>query len=276
MPNPSISSVRLQQAHAQYQHCMLCEHRCGVDRTAGERGACKTNCEARVFRQRVEWGEELELIPSHLFYLSGCDLRCAFCIAEANAFDPRRGTPLTPDFFSAAVAWGKTQGARNVQWVGGEPTIHLPAILAAMADCPDLPPIVWKSDFHGTPAAFALLDGVVATYVADFKFGNDACASRIAGVENYVAIITRNLMLAARQADLIVRHLLLPGHFECCYVPLVQWMREHLPQTKFSIRDGYLPRWRAMQFAELASPLKAGAGRLALQTATAEGLNIIT
>ena len=56
-----------------------------------------------------------------------------------------------------------------------------------MAGCPDLPPIVWKSDFHGTREAFALLDGVVDVYLADFKFGNDSCARRIAGVENYRA-----------------------------------------------------------------------------------------
>jgi putative pyruvate formate lyase activating enzyme len=275
MPKSSIDARRLERARAHYQHCMLCEHRCGAARAVGERGPCKAGCEARVFRHRVESGEELELIPSHLFYLSGCDLRCAFCIAEASAFDPGRGTPLTADFFAQAVAWGRERGARNVQWVGGEPTIHLPAILDAISGCPDLPPIVWKSDFHGTPEALELLDGIVDTYVADFKFGSDACARRIAGVDEYVATVTRNLQLAARQADLIVRHLLLPGHFECCYLPIVRWMRENLPRAKFSIRDGYLPRWWARHFPELAEPLAAGEARLAREAAATEELHII-
>src|SRR5258708_33681875 len=160
-------------ARDQSRDCLLGESRCAVDRMSGERGACKAGAEARVFRHRIEYGEELELVPSHLFYLSGCDLRCSFCIAEANAFDPGRGKLLPADLFSEAVAWGRARGARNVQWVGGEPTIHLPAILEAMAGCEDLPPIVWKSDFHGTPEAFGLLEGLVAVYVADFKFGND-------------------------------------------------------------------------------------------------------
>ena len=95
----------------------------------GELGRCRAAAEARVFRHRVEVGEELELIPSHLFYLSGCDLRCKFCIAGAHAFNPQLGTELTADFFHRAVRWGRQQGAVNVQWVGGEPTIHLPAIL---------------------------------------------------------------------------------------------------------------------------------------------------
>ena len=39
-----------------------------------------------MYKHRVEYGEEWELVPSHLFYLSGCDLRCAFCVAGINAF----------------------------------------------------------------------------------------------------------------------------------------------------------------------------------------------
>jgi putative pyruvate formate lyase activating enzyme len=256
--------------------CLLCEHRCATNRAAGERGRCKADATARVFRHRVEYGDELELIPSHLFYLSGCDLRCVFCIAELDAFDPSRGRELTGDFFNAAVAWGKGQGAKNIQWVGGEPTIHLPRILEVMADCPALPPVVWKSDFHMTPDALRMLDGVVSTYVADFKFGNDRCAKELSGVEHYVEIIQRNLMAAARQdARLIVRHLLLPGHESCCYEPVARWMQQHLPQAAFSLRDSYLPSWRARKIAGLDTPLSVTAGVAAREYAKRIGLAVI-
>jgi putative pyruvate formate lyase activating enzyme len=269
------NSANVSLANAQLQHCHLCEHRCGANRLDGERGPCKAGSEARVFRHRVECGEEAELVPSHLFYLSGCDLRCAFCIAEANAFDPSRGRPLTPDFFSTAVEWGRLQGARNVQWVGGEPTIHIPAILEAMAGLADLPPIVWKSDFYGTPTAFDLIEDVVSVFVADFKFGNDGCASRIARVPEYVRIVTRNLKRVAGSSDLIVRHLLLPGHFECCFQPIVAWLEEHLPTVKFSLRDGYLPRWQSARLPELAAPLSRGEGQRARDYAMKRGLNVL-
>jgi putative pyruvate formate lyase activating enzyme len=217
-----------------------------------------------VFRQRVECGDELDLIPSHLFYFSGCDLRCAFCIAEQNAFDPSRGVLLTSELLRSSIPWGRGQGARNIQWVGGEPTIHLPAILTAMTECRDLPPVVWKSDFYGTPEAFELLKGAVDVYVADFKFGNDGCAERIAGVARYVNVVTHNLAMVAEHADLIVRHLLLPNHFDCCFVPFARWMRDHLPDAKFSIRDGYLPRGRARRMDDLSSflnPIDASRAR---------------
>lgn len=271
----AIERERLARADRHLDSCWLCEHRCGVNRRAGDRGPCKAGPEARVFRHRVELGEEVELIPSHLFYLSGCDLRCCFCIAEANAFNPSVGTPLDTEFLSAAIAWGRTQGARNIQWVGGEPTIHLPAILNAMAGCDDLPPVVWKSDFYGTPEAFELLDGIADVYVADFKFGNDACAHRLAKVDRYVSVVTRNLKTAAAQGDLIVRHLLLPGHFDCCYQPIVKILSRELPGVKFSIRSGFLPRWQANNYTELSKPLDHEITARAFEFAALNGLTIV-
>ncbi|NLY00779.1 MAG: radical SAM protein [Rhodopirellula sp.] len=269
------TTERVALAKRHYYECCLCEHRCRVRRTAERQGRCRAAAEAHVYRHRIEWGEELELIPSHLFYLSGCDLRCDFCIGGADAFDASRGRTLSGVWLAEAVNWGTRHGARNIQWVGGEPTIHLPAILEAMAACEDLPPVVWKSNFHGTPAAFDLLDGIVDVYVADFKFGNNGCARRLAGIQQYVEIVTRNLAIAAGQADLIVRHLLMPGHDECCFRPVVQWMAEHLPATKFSIRDGFLPRWRAARHAELARPLPIDRSDWARHLALEHGLRLV-
>lgn len=270
-----IQIERVVEAERHYRRCLLCEHRCGVNRLAGERGPCKAGAVPRVYRHRVEYGEELELIPSLLFYLSGCDLRCIFCVGELNAFDPSRGRELTAELFRAGLEQGRAQGARTLQWVGGEPTIHLPAILRVMSEVRPELPIVWKSDFHGTVEAMALLDGVADVYLADFKFGNDACAKRLAGIASYVAVVTRNLRLAARQGRLIVRHLLMPGHFDCCYRPIVQWLREHLPNVPLSLRDSYLPRWRAGKFGEMGQTLDPGTGKRARDLALEAGLEVI-
>lgn len=134
---------------------------------------------------------------------------------------------------------------------------------------------VWKSDFHCTPEAFDLLDGVVDVFVADFKFGNDACARRIAGVGDYMRILARNLRIAAGQSRLIVRHLLLPGHLACCYRPIAQWMAANLPDVPFSLREGYLPSWRSARFAELAAPLESHVGGEARDLAHGLGLKVI-
>ncbi len=228
-----------------------------------------------MWRHRVEYGEELELIPSHLFYLSGCNLGCAFCVQGADAFDSSQGRPLEGWWLRETIGWGIDQGARNLQWIGGEPTIHIPAILAASAECSRLPPVVWKSNFFATEEAWNLLDGLIDVYVADFKFGNDVCAKRLADVDDYLAVVTRNLLDVAAKGRLIIRHLLLPGHFDCCYRPMVDWVRRQLPQVPISIREGYLPSWKADGHTELRVPLDRHAGGRARALATENGLNLI-
>src|SRR5699024_8169701 len=41
-----------------YTHCTLCPRRCGVDRTAGERGFCGMGDTLRIARAAVHYGEE--------------------------------------------------------------------------------------------------------------------------------------------------------------------------------------------------------------------------
>jgi putative pyruvate formate lyase activating enzyme len=261
-------------AASQYDCCHLCEHHCGINR-ALELGRCHAGVVPRVFRNRVECGEEEIISPSHLFYLSGCDFRCVFCISELNAFDPARGHELTAEFFSNTLQRGIARGARTLEWVGGEPTIHLPAILRVMSQFEHLPPVVWKSNFHFSAEALALLDGIVDFYIADYKFGNDACAKRLAGIPQYIAILQRNLLAAAHQGRLIVRHLLMPGHFSCCWLPAAQWLADHLPRAEISIRDGFLPRWRSGRFPELACPLDRTTLARAHETSRRLGLKVI-
>jgi len=275
MSNPGFLAQRAALGRQMYRRCELCEHRCGADRIAGQRGFCGADTLARVWRYWVDYAEELPLRPSLLVYLSGCDLRCDFCISESPAFDPRQGMPLTTDWLDKRLDWGVQQGARTLQWIGGEPTIHAPAILEVMAGCRQRLPVVWKSDFYGTPEVWRLLDSVVNIYVADFKFGNDACARRIAGVPRYIEVVTRNLADAAGRGRLIVRHLLLPGHRECCLQPILTWLQQRLPRVPLSIRTGYLPRWRADRHPELTRPLAPDEGPQALQLAADYGLNVV-
>jgi putative pyruvate formate lyase activating enzyme len=96
-----------------------------------------------------------------------------------------------------------------------------------------------------TPEVIELLEGVVTLYIADFKFGNDGCASRLAGVDRYVKVVERNLLLVSGHTPLLIRHLLMPGHFDCCFVPVARWLSHHLVEVPFTLMTGYVPAWRA-------------------------------
>lgn len=264
-----------QNAMAMYRCCKLCERRCGVNRIAGERGFCGAGTNARLWRYGIDFANEKSLCPSLEIFLAGCDLRCAFCISEENSVDPQRGRPLTSGLLQSIIDEAAAEGARNLQWLGGEPTVHLPAILQTLAEIENSLPLVWKSNFYGTPEAWKLLKGLVDCYVADFKYGNNACARRISQVDNYVETISRNLLAVSNGSRLIIRHLLLPGHYDCCFRPIVAWMRSRLPETPFSIHIGYLPRWKADSHAELNRPLTALEVKQAQSWAVTNGLNVI-
>ena len=52
-------------------------------------------------------------------------------------------------------------------------------------------------------------------------------------------------------SELIVRHLLMPGHVECCWRPVAEWLAENLPGVKVNLRAGFWPAWHAARHEEL-------------------------
>ncbi len=247
-------SVLAQQCLA---HCQLCAHHCGANRLAGERGPCRAGATARLFSSQIETADELLLVPTYAIALSGCDFRCDFCITGALSWNPSVGQPFNPQATAERAARALERGARTIMILGGEPTIHLPAVLEFVAALPDEAPLVWKTNAHGSIKARELLEGMFDVWVADYKFGNDNCAQRLARISNYSQIVQENLTWANTQTDLIVRHLLMPGHLECCWRPIAGWLQRELPGVKVSLRDGFWPGWHSARHPELTQTTSA-------------------
>jgi putative pyruvate formate lyase activating enzyme len=272
---PIAARERAAAARASLAECHLCAHHCGVNRLAGQLGRCHAGPAARAFSAQVEVGDELELIPTFAIALSGCDLRCDFCLTGAASWDPRAGEPLRPEILGRRAGAALANGARTVMLLGGEPTIHLPAALEIVAAMPAAAKLVWKTNAHGSAQAREWLDGLFDVWLADYKFGNDRCSERLAGVANYGAIVRENLLWASRHSELIVRHLLMPGHLECCWWPVAEWLATELPGVKVSLRPAFWPAWHAERHPELRRTVPAGERRRAFQIADELGLNLI-
>jgi putative pyruvate formate lyase activating enzyme len=247
----ALARQRAPVARAMLADCRFCAHDCRVNRLAGEHGLCHAGAGARFFFAHTEVSDELELIPTFAIALSGCDLRCAFCITGESSWNPRAGQAFNAAEMALKARDALDNGARTIMLFGGEPTIHLPAALEFVAAMPADARLVWKTNAHGSPEARALLEGMFDIWVADFKFGNDACASRLAKIPDYRSIVNENLIWAHEHSELIVRHLLMPGHIECCWRSIAQWLAEHLPGVKVNLRSGFWPSWYASNHAEL-------------------------
>ena len=253
----AVARERAQAAREQLANCHFCAHHCGVNRLAGERGLCQAATETRWFSAQVEVGEELELIPTFAIALGGCDLRCDFCITGPSSWNPAADTTFDARAMAAQATRALAAGARTVTLLGGEPTVHLPAALDFVAEMPATAELVWKTNAYGSAEARALLAGMFDIWLVDFKFGNDRCAQRLARIPDYVRAARENLVWAGENSRLIVRHLLLPGHVECCWAPVAEWLAAELPGVKVSLRCGFWPAWHARRHPELSRPPSA-------------------
>jgi putative pyruvate formate lyase activating enzyme len=236
---------RAVRARAMLKSCGWCELRCGADRAQNAPCPCRLGTDTYEYKRYVSLNEEPEFVPSLRVFLSGCDFRCRYCDEAPGCFEPLRGRRIEPEQWAARLIDEVSYTGKCVSFLGGEPTLHTHTILAIAAALDGRVPLALNTNMYMTPEVLDLLDGAVACYLADFKFGNDACARQLAGIPLYLEVVQRNLLRAARSTAMIVRHLLLPEHFECCFRPVVDWVSTHLPDSRFQLYTGYVPCRRA-------------------------------
>jgi len=262
--------LKLQLMERMIKRCELCEHRCHVDRLAGKKGKCGVG-EARIASMFLHHGEEAPLVPSFTVFFAGCNFQCVFCQNFDISTDPRAGREVPPESLARRIEnltdvgragfhvslvreWGEK--AKNVNWVGGEPTPNLGYVLQVLGQCRANIPQIWNSNMYMSERCMSLLHGTVDVYLADFKYGNDECAQRLSRIPDYFPVVSRNHIQAAKHADLIVRHLMLPGHLECCTKPILRWLAENTPNALVNVMDQYRPMHLAGDHPELRSGVK--------------------
>lgn len=220
------------QARALLESCELCPRKCRVNRLAGEKGFCGVSGEGHIWRELVNDYEESILNPSHQLYFSGCNLRCAYCaVWEENINIPR---PLSNTVVQS--------NAKTLNLLGGEPAVNIAAVLKLLSSISFDGKVVWNSNMYYSKAVSRLAAQFTDIYLADFKCFSGSCCRDILGAADYKTIAQERLLEASRTGQtVIVRHLLLPGHIDCCLRPVAEWVKENLPGALFSLRDNFCP-----------------------------------
>jgi len=263
-------------------HCNFCRWNCRIDRTGGAKvGACKLGAATRVSTYFHHPGEELVyrgVAGSGTIFFTSCNMRCAFCQNGDISTDKDNGQ-VTDARTLAAMAWLlRAEGCHNVNWVGGEVTIHLHTIVEAIALLGNgfvptraelaaaLPtksdrmfwygldpgqgsyegvfnaPMLWNSNFFMTDEAMKLLRLLTDVWLPDFKFGPGRCAMTLSKTPWYWETVTANLLrLRAWGENLTIRHLVMPDHVECCTRPVLEWIAAHMPEVPVNVMDQYRP-----------------------------------
>lgn len=283
-----VLKERAARAAAALSACTLCPRQCGVDRTAGETGVCRTGRRAWVSGVHPHFGEEDPLVGRHgsgTIFFTHCNLLCLFCqnyeISHLGA-----GEEFSDERLAAAMLDLQAMGCHNINLVS--PSHVTAAILAALeiAASEGLRlPLVWNTGGYERVETLALLEGVVDIYMPDFKFWDPEIARRACGAADYPEVARRALAEMHRQVGdleldsqgiarrgLLVRHLVLPGGRAGTREVMRFIARRISPATYVNIMSQYRPCGRAAEVPGLGEALSAADYRRALAEAAAEGI----
>lgn len=260
-----VDRAELQARAAQladaYRRCVICPARCAVDRLAGELGRCLLGDEGRVYKEFIHVGEEPEVSPTHAIFLAGCNFRCPACSDWSDVVGARDVRPVSPAWVGERIERRRAEGARTVTFVGGTPEVQPRFILQCLAHAPPDTVVVWNGNLWIEPAVLALLDGVVDHYTPDIKAGDARCHAALTGTPtaDLEAIFSGLGVIMAQGAAVIVRHLLIPGHMQCCAVPLARRLGEQHPGIALNLMTAYRPFGRADRGTADAAPWRRAA-----------------
>ena len=239
----SYLDLKVALAQRMLESCSLCEWRCGVDRRRST-GFCRLSNQSRVSNFFLHHGEERPLsgrTGSGTIFFTGCNFRCVFCQNHDISQDASNGVPVDGKRLALMMRALSAERCLNFNLVGGEPTPDIPVILSALSQLEEDVPVLWNSNMYLSEESMDIIKDIVDIWLPDFKYGNDGCASKFSCVKGYFEVVSRNHLEAHRFGDMIVRVLLLPGHWDCCGRPILEWLGENLPGALVNVMDQYHP-----------------------------------
>ncbi|MEM4648050.1 MAG: radical SAM protein [Candidatus Pacearchaeota archaeon] len=251
-----LKEEKINECYKILESCQLCEWKCKVNRYENF-GRCMIKNEMLISSYFSHYGEEFFFIPSFTIFFFSCNFGCVFC--QNYGISHRLEIPLVikPKELANIININAKE-CKNINLVGGEPTPQLPFILETLKNVKINKPIIWNSNFYFSMKAFNFIKDITDVYLPDFKYGNDECAFRLSKVKNYTKIIKRNLLLAKKdkKADIVIRHLVLPGHIDCCSKPIIDFIAKNLKEKAIiNIMAQYMPYFKAYKFKEISKPL---------------------
>jgi len=267
---PSLLDLKSAIADRILEACYFCERRCGANRRRKERGYCRCDAISHYSAEFMHYGEEPELVPSHTIFFTGCNFSCVYCQNWEISTSPQNGKSILPQEVARIITLRRAYGSRNVNFV--TPTPHTHIILKILRALKVNVPVVWNSNMYYAEEIAKLLEGVVDVYLGDFRYGNDECAKKYSNVRNYWKVVTGNFQSAYKNGEILLRHLVLPGHLECCTKPIVRWTKENIPKIRFNLMFQYNPNYKAYEYPDIGRTLTPEEIQRALEIVKEAGL----
>jgi len=249
-----------------YENCIQCPRNCGINRSSSL-GFCKEPSQIRIAVACLHFGEE-PLITVHggsgTIFLTGCNLRCAFC-QNYQISQQGMGAEVSKEEFAEICLRLEDAGAENINLVTG--SHHIPALAQGLAEARKRGlklPVCWNSSGYDSVDSLKLLDGLVSIYLPDLKTLSSELSQSLCAAKDYPErakeaikwMISHNplkLINVKKEVDghtvekekilqgVIIRHLFLPGRFfETADV--LEWLKENADgKAIISLMSQYTP-----------------------------------
>jgi putative pyruvate formate lyase activating enzyme len=261
-PSSSNSYIMLSEtlANKYLESCIFCERQCEVNRIDGNKGFCLISKDSFVSSAFLHMGEEAPLIPSGTIFFQGCNFGCVFCqnydISQSwkgkrELGDVAQGIDVK-SLADIAEKLAK-RGAMNINYVGGDPIPNIHTIIGSLNFQTTNITQLWNSNFYLSDKALSLIIDLIDFWLPDFKYGNNLCGKKYSGVENYFNFVSRNhkRIHDKGSGEIIIRHLVMPGHIECCSKPILDYIAKELSNAVVNIMGQYRPQYHSFNYPEI-------------------------
>ncbi|MFZ5451526.1 MAG: radical SAM protein [Thermodesulfobacteriota bacterium] len=283
-----LLKAKIQAAYDFLSQCVLCPHKCLVDRHHGERGLCRTGDQPVVSSYGPHFGEEDPLVGqggSGTIFFTHCNLYCIFC-QNYEISHGGEGEEITIADLAAIMVYLQKKGCHNLNFV--TPSHQVAQILEALPLAIGAGlnvPLVYNTGGYDAVETLKLLEGVIDIYMPDFKFWDPQVAVEVCEAPDYPEVARQALKEMHRQVGdleiddagiarrgLLVRHLALPDNLAGTKEVMEFLVREISPDTYVNVMGQYRPCGRANDHPSLRKFLTAVDHAQAQQLARDAGL----
>ncbi|OLS32319.1 MAG: hypothetical protein HeimAB125_10160 [Candidatus Heimdallarchaeota archaeon AB_125] len=253
LANNNYLSLKLTVLKNMLSACEFCENKCKANRSEGDVGQCGVDGNAYVSSAFIHMGEESPIVPSGTIFFLGCTMDCQFCqnwdISHEFGLERIKGRGSSPTQLAQHYFTLVKQNARNINFVGGEPTPNLHVILESFLHSQVDVPMLWNSNMYLTEVSMKLISDLFDIWLPDMKYANKECATKYSKAPHYWEALQRNMRMIEERGtgEYIIRHLVMPNHTNCCSIPLLYWISENLKTPLINIMAQYHPDYKVLQ-----------------------------
>lgn len=246
-----------------YTSCVQCSKLCRVNRASDRTGFCGETEALKIAWAGLHFGEEPPITGrrgSGTIFITGCNLRCAFC-QNYQISQEGMGTIVSIETFSEICLRLAKMGAENINIVTGSHAIPKIAQGLSLAKQEGLSiPVLWNSSAYESLESLNLLKGLVDVWLPDLKTLNSDLSLLVSAAADYPLVATRaiewmisnsSLVFEAEPDDgqsfgkiisgVIVRHLALPEKIAET-IDVLEWLAKNIKnKAMFSIMTQYTP-----------------------------------